>query len=257
MQGVGDLKKNKGYIKLHRTLMDSRVWRNEGLLKVWAWCLLKASYKEHWVSVPTGKGTTEVCLLPGQFICGRNTAAEELNMKPSTVSDRLKKLENIENIDIQPDTHFSIITVIKWEEYQGDDEEDQQATQHPSDTQPTGNQQATDTYKKVKKDKNKDIVEIIEYLNKISGKSFNPNAKATASHINARLMEKYTMEQFKAVMDAKVGQWINDPKMNKYIRPQTLFGTKFDSYLQEATPSREDNYKPMRTIEDLERSGLI
>lgn len=82
---------------------------------------------------------------------------------------------------------------------------------------------------------NKDIyiVEIIEYLNEKSGKKFSPKTKATASHINARLSEGRTVEDFKRVIDTKVPQWINDPNMQKYIRPETLFGTKFESYLNE------------------------
>ena len=41
------------------------------------------------------------------------------------------------------------------------------------------------------------------------------------------------MEDFKKVIDIKVQEWGKNEKMNKYLRPETLFGTKFESYLNE------------------------
>jgi len=142
---------DEGYIKLHRSIEDSRVWQNEGLLKVWLWCLLRANYKERWVSVQVGKGSTEVHVMPGQFIFGRDSAATRLKMKPSTVNDRLKKLEKMQNIDIQSNKQFSIITIINWGTYQDNETHTQQPNQQPSDNQPTTNQQPSDTDKKDKK----------------------------------------------------------------------------------------------------------
>jgi len=132
---------NDGYIKLWRKLRQSRVWENPRLLKVWLWCLFKANYKESWVTVKTGRGTTEVKLSPGQFIFGRKTAARELKMKPSSVRNFMQKLRNFKNLDIkqdtQQDTHYSIVSINNWQTYQGafkkldtqqDTQEDRQRT---------------------------------------------------------------------------------------------------------------------------------
>ena len=81
-----------------------------------------------------------------------------------------------------------------------------------------------------------EIENIIEYLNNKTGKKFKSNSKPTIKHINARLSEKYTFEDFKKVIDIKVHKWLNDPKMQDYLRPDTLFGTKFESYLNEIKP---------------------
>ena len=35
----------EGWIKLHRKLLTSNVFDNEKLLKVWIWCLMKATHK--------------------------------------------------------------------------------------------------------------------------------------------------------------------------------------------------------------------
>ncbi len=107
-----------GYVFLHRKLIDSRVFQNEGLLKAWIWCLLRANHEEAWVNIKTGRGKTEVHVLPGQFIFGRNTAAKELKMNPSTVWKRILKLKKLGNCDIQSGSHYSIISIVNWHIYQ-------------------------------------------------------------------------------------------------------------------------------------------
>jgi len=77
------------------------------------------------------------------------------------------------------------------------------------------------------------IKEIISFLNEKSGKNFSCKTKATIAHIKARLAEGRTIEEFKKVITIKCEKWMPDPKMNDYIRPETLFGTKFESYLNE------------------------
>lgn len=75
--------------------------------------------------------------------------------------------------------------------------------------------------------------EIISYLNKKTGKEFKPNSKKTLELITARQNEGWKQEDFIKVIDNKTSQWKDDPKMNGYLRPLTLFGVKFESYLNE------------------------
>lgn len=78
---------------------------------------------------------------------------------------------------------------------------------------------------------NKEInKEIIEYLNFKAGTRFSANSKTTDKLINARLNENYTLEDFKTVIDKKCMEWLNTD-MCKYLRPDTLFGSKFSIYL--------------------------
>lgn len=119
-ESLKDIKKMyRGWISLWRKLIDSRIFQNEGLLKVWIWCLLKASRIERWIPVKTGRGETEVFLKPGQFIYGRKSAAKELKMNPETVRKRMNKLKSLENITIESTKQYSIITVLNWGSYQG------------------------------------------------------------------------------------------------------------------------------------------
>lgn len=82
---------------------------------------------------------------------------------------------------------------------------------------------------------NKDIVgKVISYLNLKTAQSYRATSKSTQRHVNARLNEGYELEDFYAVIDSCNVMWGKDEKMRRYLRPETLFGTKFESYLQAA-----------------------
>ena len=84
-----------------------------------------------------------------------------------------------------------------------------------------------------KKEKSESIPykEIIDYLNQKTGAHYKPNSKANQKLIKARWHEGYRLDDFKKVVNNKAFEWQNDSKMWKYMRPATLFGTKFDDYL--------------------------
>lgn len=81
------------------------------------------------------------------------------------------------------------------------------------------------------------MVEVVDYLNKKTDKNFKSTTSKTKSLINARRKEGYSLADFKKVIDIKTKQWKKDVNMNKFLRPETLFGTKFESYLQEYNPN--------------------
>ena len=99
-----------------------------------------------------------------------------------------------------------------------------------------------DKYKTVIKDNNdydsgdeKDdfCKEVIDHLNAKIGSRYKPTSQKTKKLINARRKEGFALEDFKTVIDKKCESWLNDPEISKYLRPETLFGTKFESYLNE------------------------
>ncbi|MGX7099456.1 conserved phage C-terminal domain-containing protein [Globicatella sanguinis] len=75
--------------------------------------------------------------------------------------------------------------------------------------------------------------EIVEYLNEKTGSKFKYTTQTTRTSIKTRFKEGYSLDDFKRVIDIKTGQWLYDQKMKPYLRPQTLFGTKFEAYLNE------------------------
>lgn len=75
--------------------------------------------------------------------------------------------------------------------------------------------------------------DIIDYLNQRSGTKYRSTSEDTRKHIRARMNEGYTVENFRTVIDKKVSEW-KGGDMEKFLRPSTLFGTKFESYLNQA-----------------------
>ena len=74
---------------------------------------------------------------------------------------------------------------------------------------------------------------VIDHLNVKASKSFKYTTKKTKSCIDARIREGFKEEDFLKVIDIKTKEWKDNPDMSKYLRPETLFGTKFESYLQQ------------------------
>lgn len=86
--------------------------------------------------------------------------------------------------------------------------------------------------KKVVDEKTEIYETIISYLNECTGKSFKATSKIAISNINARLNDGYKIEDFKKVIYVKSTKWLGT-KMDDYLTPNTLFGNKMESYLNE------------------------
>lgn len=105
---------NTSYIKLFRKILKSPIWKNEKALKIWLWCLLKATHIEREQLV----GQKIVHLEKGQFVFGRKKASQELQMTESMVYRYMKVLEKLQMLNIKPNNKFSIVSIEKWEDYQ-------------------------------------------------------------------------------------------------------------------------------------------
>jgi len=85
-----------------------------------------------------------------------------------------------------------------------------------------------------------DYDEIINHLNVVTGKKFRASGAKVKKVINARVRDGFTVEDFKNVIDKKNAQWGKNPKMSIYLRPETLFGNKFEGYLNELVSKEEE-----------------
>lgn len=74
------------------------------------------------------------------------------------------------------------------------------------------------------------VAEVVQALNEKTGSHYRPTSKATMRHVLARLREGFTVEDCREVIRKKSEEW-GDTDMAKYLRPETLFGSKFESYL--------------------------
>lgn len=153
-----------GYIKLYRQILDNPVvCKDSDHFAIWVYLLLNATHDN--CDAVFGKG--RITLEPGQLITGRKSISSKLNIDESKVRRVLNLFENDQQISRQRSNKNSLITILKWSLYQGND---QQSEQQVTNKRPTSDQQVT-TYNNVKKDKNvknekkKDIDVFIEFAN--------------------------------------------------------------------------------------------
>lgn len=104
--------------------------------------------------------------------------------------------------------------------------------------------------KSIKDTKENNIKEIVDYLNEKAETKFRSSSQKTQSLIKARLNEKFTVDDFKKVIDNKVQEW-KDTDMEIYLRPETLFGTKFEGYLNQK-PIQKKNTRTTQSYTDQE-----
>lgn len=91
--------------------------------------------------------------------------------------------------------------------------------------------------------------EIIDYLNLKVGSNYKYTTKKTKDLIKTRINEGFNADDFKIVIDKKCTEWINDKEMSKYLRPETLFGTKFESYLNQQITITTKDLAPMMNFD--------
>ena len=86
--------------------------------------------------------------------------------------------------------------------------------------------------------------EIITYFNEVAGTHYLLRGREIKRFIKARWNEGFRLDDFKTVLDKKTAQWKNDAKMSKYLRFETLFSNKFESYLNEVVAPRHNLMNP-------------
>lgn len=86
---------------------------------------------------------------------------------------------------------------------------------------------------------------VIEDLNKRACRKFKPLIPKTVRLICLRMKEGFELEDFLDVNKKKIAEWVDDPDMSRYLRPETLYGTKFEGYLNQPMPERE------KSLEDI------
>ena len=192
--------------------------------------------------------------------------ADELDFEENTVQLALNALEQLDMV-VTNKGHF---TIAGWEEYQNIEGMDKireqnrirqkkwydkqkalpNANPNASLTQPN----APDIEEDKDIDKEKEYISIVSYLNEKAGTGFKATTAKTKSAIHARLAEGFTLEDFKIVIDKKCQEWIGTD-MQKYLRPETLFGTKFEGYLNAKTGRNETNAGDKQDIRPVRKYG--
>ena len=105
-----------GWLKLYRSILDSAVFQDAEVLKVWIWLLCNVAFEQH-DTICYGKVTH---LKPGQIATGRKKIAQCTDLNENKVYRALNALKSLGNIEIKSTNKYSIITVVNWDKYQGE-----------------------------------------------------------------------------------------------------------------------------------------
>ena len=217
----------EGWIKLNRQIQDHWLWKDEPFTYGTAWIdlLLLANYEDK--KMPY-KGEMIICKR-GDVNLSYSALADRWKWSRWKVKSFITLLVSDGMVTTNATTHRTTITIVNYDKFQllpsTDCITDQPTNRQQTDSKPT-------QLRKIKKDKNI-YLDIVGHLNQVIGSNYKTDSKKTQSLIDARLREGFTVDDFKTVINKKAAQWLNDPKMSTYLRPETLFGTKFEGYLNE------------------------
>ena len=92
--------------------------------------------------------------------------------------------------------------------------------------------------------------EIVNFLNQATGKNYKTNSAINKRFITQRLNDGFTVEDFKQVISVKSTNWLAT-KMEQFLRPETLFSNKFESYLNENVVSNAPNSNLKNTYDQV------
>lgn len=239
------MKYDNGRIALWRKFLDWEWYTDVNTKAVFLHLLLTANWRD--------KGWKGILIKRGQRWASRNTLAQETGLSEQNIRTALEHLKATGEITIKVTSRGMLINIEKYSDYQIQSGGANQQANHQS------NQQLTSDQPQLNKDNKENNIysaeecakayeEIVSYLNQKTGKRFKAKTKATQRLINARLKEGYTIPDFKRVIDIKVAQWKGDEAMNKYLQPSTLFGTKFEGYVNENPPQEKSKLTGLKEL---------
>lgn len=220
----------QGWIKLHRSILDWEWYDEPNTFRLFTHLLIKANHKPR-----KYRGVLIEC---GQVMTGQELLAMELRLTRSKVRQSLNNLKSTNEITINSNAQGTIIEIVNYKNYQV-------ITNETTTPPPEGNHQTTTN--KTVNNYNNEIEEVIDYLNLKNNSTYRSTTPKTKTLLELRFSENFKVDDFKKVIDNKVSEWKDSDKMAKFIRPETLFGNKFESYLNQK--GAKSKYEGMSNIE--------
>jgi len=216
----------QGWVRVYRKSIDSTVWKNPNVWFVWSWCLLKATHETH--KFPFNGEDIEI--KAGQFITGINKAINELNgLSAQNYRTAITYLKSTGRITTQSNNKFSIITIVKWEDYQKDNTK---LTDKLTNEQQTTNKPLT-TYNNNKNDKNIEREAEASPTPKDNSKfffkgirDFQKKENTTEATSMAELLKKMSLDQGLESPQRKKAFWDEVVKFGDYWQEKDQLGKK-------------------------------
>ena len=206
-----------------------------------------------------------VFMMNNQIAYTDKMLATIFRMKETTVTMAIQTFEQFGMVEIID----GVITIPNWNKHQTLDAyekkkerdrlyqqerrlQQRMLVQKSSDSQPTPSSDVVVSDKDKEREEEKEIyISIIQHLNEKAGTKYKPSSKKTQTSIHARLSEGFTEDDFKTVIDKKCADWLGTD-YEQYLRPETLFGTKFESYLNAKVTKKKENTGMPQGQDDLD-----
>lgn len=240
-----------GYIMLHRKIVNWEWYTETNTKALFIHLLLMANHSdEKWRGEVIKRGT---------LITSYGSLSSQTGLSVQQIRTCLKNLEKTGDITKKPTQRNTLIIVTNYEFYQSPFEKTtNESTNNQQTINKRNNKQSTtnnndnkEIYSPVSDDIDLSIPEnqipyseIIDYLNLKAGTRFKSNSLDTRKKIHARWRDGFRLNDFKQVVDVKTAEWM-DTDMDKFLRPKTLFGTKFEDYLNQVKKKDSDPYGTM------------
>ncbi len=210
---------NNGWIKLHRSMLENRIiTKDPERVAIWIYLLLSANHQEKEIEFEGKK----ITLLPGQLVTGRRKIAAETGVSESKTERVLKCFEIEQQIEQQKTRHNRLITILKWEQYQQSEPQNEQQMNNNWTT----SEQQVNTNKNVRMKECKNIYIYNVQFDGIWNEYKRKDGKQKAFRMyQARLNEGYSEEELLQAVRAYMDECDKNNTEKRYIKLlSTFFG---------------------------------
>lgn len=235
-----------GWLKLYRSILDSAVFQDAEVLKVWIWLLCNVAFEQH-ETIRYGK---VIRLKPGQIATGRKKIAQCTDLNETKVYRALTALKSLGNIEIKSTNKYSIITVVNWDKYQDENckrtANEQQTNSKPTTEEQQDNNKRTQ-HKNGKKGKNEKNIYICSFFQSVWDEYPKKLGKNKITKAAMKQLEEAGEDAVMGAVRHYVEKIKREGTEEKYImHGSTFFNGAWTDYLKSDEPAETLPQAPRR-----------
>ena len=245
----------KGWVSIYRSVWDHWIWEDPKKFKWWVDLILMANHQpkkiminNQLITIERGERHTSEAQLAARWGVSRNTVRKFLNLLES--DNMIETTKSRQKGTTYKIVNYSLYQDNSEEKKHQNEQQAEQQSEHQKDNELNNELNINNNDNKFNNENNENksnipFEEIVSYLNEKANRNYRHTTNKNQSLIKARWNEGFNLDDFKKVVDNKVNEW-EGSDMSKYLRPETLFGPKFEGYLNqkqayEPTPT-DDRY---------------
>ena len=235
-----------GWLKLYRSILDSAVFQDSEVLKVWIWLLCNVAFEQH-DTICYGK---VIHLKPGQIATGRKKIAQCTDLNENKVYRALTALKSLGNIEIKATNKYSIITVVNWDKYQdenGKRTSSEQQTNSKTTTEEQQDNSKRTQHKNGKKEKKEKNIYICSFFQSVWDEYPKKLGKNKVTKAAMEQLEEAGEDAVMAAVRSYVEKIKRDGTDEKYImHGSTFFNGAWRDYV---SSEQEPIQSPKKEVE--------